>query len=399
MFLSFVNVRALTVDDCKVLVSFKLNSSLDEDSYICKGRDYGNSGEAIYYDNANNTVYFNNLNAYYLSNWDESITINLAGSNNISLLHLSNVKVKITGEGSLKFKQNSFVKKVSNGEPIYEFIYKDKVILNENKKIFEGQKEEFIRNYNNLKVINNLPKEYNEKDYVFEQVPDYMKMTSVVVTNSWLTEHVTTDLVSSVEDGFGIVRYVKEENKEVETSNVEDNVLQTENVIFISEEKVDQKYELKEEDLKEKEVAEKVNENLDNKDLISLYDVSVYNGKQEVVMKNGKYTIKIKLEGNVEDYANYQIIYVNDNGDIEEYIDGYIEDGYIVFETTHLSHYGVIANHVDMEVVNTKRVDWNFVSKIVIIIGFITVSLVTWLILVNCYFSKTKKRKRTKKFA
>ena len=88
MLLSLSSVKALVVDDCKVLVSFKLNSSLDEDSYICKGRGYGNSGEAIYYDNANNTVYFNNANIFYFSNWDEEVTINLAGSNNISLLHL-----------------------------------------------------------------------------------------------------------------------------------------------------------------------------------------------------------------------------------------------------------------------------------------------------------------------
>lgn len=391
------NVKALTVDDCKVLISFKLSSSLDEDSYICKGRDYGNSGESIYYDNANNTVYFNNLNAYYLSNWDESITINLAGSNNISFLHLSDVKIRITGNGSLKFKQNSFVKKVSNGEPIYAYIYKGKAVLNDNKKIFEGLKDEFINNYSELQKINNLPKEYNEKDYVLEQVPDYVKMTSVVVTGSWLTDHITTDLASYVEDGFGIVRYV-EENKKEETSEVkQNNVLQTENVIFISEENVDEKYQLKEEDLKEKEVAEKVNEKLDDKDLISLYDVSVYNGKQEVVMKDGKYTIKIKLDENSVNYSNYQIIYVDDDGEIEEYIDGYVEDGYIVFETTHLSHYGIIGDSINVDVVNPKRVDWNLIAKLFIIIGFIVVSLSAWLIIVNCYFSKTKKRKRTKK--
>ena len=395
MLFGLCNVKALVVGDCKVLLSFKLNSSLDEDSYICKGRDYGISGEAIYYDNANNTVYFNNLNAYYLSNWDENVTINLAGSNNISLLHLSDVKVKITGDGSLKFKQNSFVKKVSNGEPIYTFIYKGKVVLNESKKIFEGQKNEFEDNYDVLKSINGLPKEYNESDYVLEQATDYTKMNSVVVTDSWLTGHITTNLESLVEDGFGIVRYVVEDKKEEESET--NNVLQTENVIFISDQKVDKKYQLKEEDLKEKEVAEKVNENLDDKDLISLYDVSVYNGKQEVLMKNGKYTIKIKLDESSSNYDDYQIIYVSDDGEIVEYIDGYIEDGYIVFETTHLSHYGVIANPVEVEVVNTKRVDWNLIAKLLIIVGFITFSLITWLIIVNCYFHATKRRKRTKK--
>ena len=396
MLLSLSSVKALTVEDCKVLVSFKLNSSLDEDSYICKGRDYGISGQAIYYDSANNVVYFNNLNAYYLSNYDESITINLAGSNNISLLHLSDVKINITGNGSLKFKQNSFVKKVSNGESIYEFIYKDKVVLNENKKIFEGRINDFVENYEVLRKINNLPKEYNEKDYVLEQALEYTKMTSVVVTDSWLSEHITTKLNIGVVDGFGLVQYVEESKKE-EKKEVEPSVLQTENVIFISEEKVDKKYQLKEEDLKEKEVAEKVNENLDDKDLISLYDVSVYNGKNEVAMKDGQYTIKIKLDDSVEAYDNYQIIYVNNEGKIEEYIDGYIEDGYIVFETSHLSQYGVIAKPIEVSVVNRKVFDWKLLAKIGIILGFITVSFGIWLLIVNRYLMTTRKHRKTSK--
>ena len=48
-------------------------------------------------------------------------------------------------------------------------------------------------------------------------------------------------------------------------------------------------------------------------------------------MKDGKYTIKIKLDNNIDNYENYQIIYVNDDGEIEEYIDGRIEGEYIVF--------------------------------------------------------------------
>ncbi len=396
MLFSLSSVKALTVGDCKVLVSFKLNSSLDEDSYICKGRDYGVSGQAIYYDSANNTVYFNNLNAYYLSNYDESITINLAGSNNISLLHLSDIKVNIIGNGSLKFKQNSFIKKVSNGESIYTFTYKGKKILNEEEKIFEGRIEDFVLNYDVLKTTNKLPDEYNENDYVLEQALEFTKMTSVVVTDSWLNEHINTKLDATVEDGFGMVQYVEESKKE-EKIEVEQSVLQTENVIFISDQKVDKKYKLKEEDLKEKEVAEKVNENLDDKDLISLYDVSVYNGKKEVLMKDGKYTIKIKLDDNSNNYDNYQIIYVNDDGNIEEYIDGYLEDGYIVFETSHLSQYGVIAKPIEVSVVKTKKIDWKLLVKIGIILGFITVSFGAWLLIVNRYLNSTKKHRKSYK--
>ena len=88
---------------------------------------------------------------------------------------------------------------------------------------------------------------------------------------------------------------------------------------------------------------------------VSLYDVSVYNGNDVVEMKDGKYTIKIKIDGKMADYENYQIIYVNDNGDIEEYIDGVVENGYIVFKTTHLSQYGVIADQVEMATVEINK--------------------------------------------
>ena len=72
-------------------------------------------------------------------------------------------------------------------------------------------------------------------------------------------------------------------------------------------------------------------------------------------MKNGKYTMKIKLDNNIDKYENYQIIYVNDNGEIEEYIDGHIEGEYIVFNTSHLSQYGVIASPVIKEELATKE--------------------------------------------
>ena len=94
-------------------------------------------------------------------------------------------------------------------------------------------------------------------------------------------------------------------------------------------------------------------------------------------MKNGKYTIKIKIDEDVTNYNNYKIIYVNENGDIEEYIDGVVEDGYVVFETSHLSQYGVIAEPV---VTNKLQTNTDKVSvlgtllKISFLLGIATVS-------------------------
>ena len=48
MFSCLVQVKALVVGDCDVLIQFKQNSSLDEDKYICKGRVFGADTDSIY---------------------------------------------------------------------------------------------------------------------------------------------------------------------------------------------------------------------------------------------------------------------------------------------------------------------------------------------------------------
>lgn len=408
MFIGLSFPKALTIGDCKVLASFKLSSSLDEEKYICKGIDYGTNNDAIYYSATEDIIHLNNLNAYYFTNWDKyDVTLDIKGQNNISLLHLSNSKFKVTGSGSLKFKQNSFVKKVINGEQVFEYVYNGKTLLTEDKKIYEGTTLEFEENYELLQKINNLPLEYNLEDYQKVSAVDYVKMTPVIVTENWLSTKIDTTLNKSVKDGYGIIEYIeipKEEPKEEpKVENKEVTKLETDNVILISEKKLQKKYTLKETNLKDKEVADKVANEIE-KDLISLYDVSIYNGQKEVSMKNGKYIIKIKIDSNIEEYENYQIIYVNDNDEIAEYIDGHIEDGYIVFETTHLSQYGVIAtpktDYIDIDInganpVAKRKVNIGNILKISILVFLIiiAITLIT-VILIKSNLLKTKHKKR-----
>jgi len=333
------------------------------------------------------------------------VTLNINGKNNISLLHISDSKIKVTGSGSLKFKQNSFVKKVINGESVYQYVYGSKTILNKDKKIYEGTILEFEENYELLRDDNKLPEELKMDDYTLVQVADYLKMSSVVITESWIGKHIETELSTSINDGYGLIEYVKqkEETKtEEKVDKKDENKLETDNVILISDKKLDKKYKLKEEDLREKEVASKVSDLITDKDLLSFYDVSVYNGKKEVSMKNGKYIIKIKIDELVDRYENYQIIYVNDDGEIEEYLDGTIEDGFIVFETSHLSQYGVIANQIVEEAsvtINTPNIKNNinlgniFKVSILLIIVVITIALISF-ILIKSDLLKNKKRRR-----
>lgn len=400
MFLG-INVKALTVGDCEVLVSFKLNSSLDEDSYICKDAVYGSEGKNIYYSGTGNTISLNNFNAYYLTNWNKEVVLDIKGKNNIQLLHIGETPVRITGDGSLKFKQNSFAKKVINGEAVNQYIYNDKAILINDKKIFEGTVEEFINSYNDLKELNKLPEEYNEGDYELVQVEDYTMMSGLAITDSWFATRIKTSLTTLVEDGYGVIKYVAPESpKKEEKKDSKETVLETDNVVLITEKKVDKKYKLKEENLKSSTVGRQLSDSLEEgKDLVSLYDVSVYNGSQIVEMKNGKYTIKIKLDADKKDYENYQIIYVNDDGEIEEYLDGVVEDGYVVFETTHLSQYGVIADQVKMDNVgitnNSKKTNFVFLIKILVLI--ITAIVPSVVLIFLGYKSKHIKKKRRKR--
>ncbi len=396
-----IKVSALTVGDCKVLVSFKLNSSLDEDSYICKGTVYGSEGKSIYYNGSDNTISLNNFDAYYFTNWNQDVVLDIKGKNNIQLLHIGDIPISVTGNGSLKFKQNSFAKKVINGEAVNQYIYNDKAILNNDKKIFEGTVEEFVNNYKDLVELNKLPGEYNESDYELVQVEDYTMMSGLAITDSWFANRIKTSLTTSVEDGYGVIKYVEiQAPKKEEKVDSKDNVLETDNVVLITEKKVDKKYKLKEENLKSTPVARQLSNSLENgKDLVSLYDVSVYDGSQIVEMKNGKYTIKIKLDDEVGEHENYQIIYVNDEGDIEEYIDGVVEDGYVIFETTHLSQYGVIADQVKLDNVgvanSSKKKDLVFLIKISILIA--TAVIPSGVLLFLGYKSKHIKKRRRKR--
>ncbi len=401
MLMGSINVKALVYSNCEVLASFKLQSSLDEEQIICKGEEFGNGTDSIYYSGKGNVIVLNNANIYYLESGKvANVTLDIANDNNISLLNLNNKQIKVTGKGSLKFKQNSYVKKVVNGLPIYNYSFNDKLILSDDNKIYEGTTLEFEESYDTLKELNSLNEQYNIDDFVLTQVVDYNKMTSVTVTESWISSHIMTDLDISLDNGYGVIKYVepKIEEKVVKSDS---STLESDNVILISEDKVNSKYKLEVDDLKEDEIADKVSNSID-KLLVGLYDVNVYNGKKIVSMKNGSYTIKIKLEDNINEYDDYQIIYVNDDGEIEEYIDAKIDGGYIVFETSHLSQYGVIAipkEEVPIETISVEKriVNVGNVLKVSLLVSFIAVALgLIGFTLFKSNLLNKKKRKRKK---
>ena len=62
--------------------------------------------------------------------------------------------------------------------------------------------------------------------------------------------------------------------------------------------------------------------------------------------------IKIALPDELKGFDTYQVVYIKD-GEIKETINARVQDGYIFFETTHLSEYGIIATNNKVSNPNT----------------------------------------------
>lgn len=84
-------------------------------------------------------------------------------------------------------------------------------------------------------------------------------------------------------------------------------------------------------------------------DIKYLVDINVLSG-QEIVEINGiKMKIKFELSEELKGYDFYEIVYISRNQMIKERIPATVKDGYIYFETTHLSQYGVVAKNNSQE--------------------------------------------------
>ena len=88
-----------------------------------------------------------------------------------------------------------------------------------------------------------------------------------------------------------------------------------------------------------------VKKELADKNVKFVADINVLDGNNNVVkISNTKMKIRIALPDNLKGYDKYEIVYIS-NGEIKENIPAAAENGYIVFETNHLSQYGIIATN------------------------------------------------------
>ena len=85
-----------------------------------------------------------------------------------------------------------------------------------------------------------------------------------------------------------------------------------------------------------------VKKELADKNVKYVVDINVLENGQVVKINDTKMKIKIALPEDLKGYKKYEVVYILDN-EIKETIPVTVEDDYIVFETTHLSEYGIIA--------------------------------------------------------
>lgn len=89
-----------------------------------------------------------------------------------------------------------------------------------------------------------------------------------------------------------------------------------------------------------------VKKDLTDKSVKYVIDINVLENGQVVKINNTKMKIRIALPKDLTGFNKYEVVYISNN-EIKEKFPAKVEDGYIVFETSHLSQYGVIATNTE----------------------------------------------------
>lgn len=85
-----------------------------------------------------------------------------------------------------------------------------------------------------------------------------------------------------------------------------------------------------------------------------IVDINVLKDGEVVKISDNKMKIKVALPNDLKGYKKYEVVYIS-NDEIKETIPATVKDGYIVFETSHLSEYGIIVE--DKNINNSNTID------------------------------------------
>lgn len=140
------------------------------------------------------------------------------------------------------------------------------------------------------------------------------------------------------------------------------------NVSITFDKKFDNEYVL---DIKKVEIKKE----LSDKNVKYLVDINILENGEVVKINDTKMKIKIALPEELKGYKKYEVVYILNN-EIKETIPATIEDGYIVFETTHLSEYGIVVSEKINNIENPKTGDnigVYLVTSLIAVIGLLTI--------------------------
>ena len=164
-----------------------------------------------------------------------------------------------------------------------------------------------------------------DKDTLITESNGYVRYKNVTLYASWKASGETVKEIQSTGDTKAKIEFAKEVSKD---------------------------YKL---DIKPVEVKKE----LADKNVKFIADINVLDGNNNVVkISDTKMKIRIALPDNLKGYDKYEVVYIL-NGEIKETIPAAAENGYIVFETSHLSQYGIIATNAGNGVKSSQTGDNN----------------------------------------
>lgn len=165
-----------------------------------------------------------------------------------------------------------------------------------------------------------------EKDTLIKEDNGYERYKNVTLYASWTANNDTVKEIKSNDNIKAIVNFDKG---------------------------IDKNYTL---DIKEIEIVKQLKE----KNVKFLVDINILDGDNVVSISNTKMKIRVAIPDDLKGFNKYEVVYIKD-GLIKETLPATLDNGYIVFETTHLSHYGIVATSIT----NPNTSD-NVISYIVI---------------------------------
>lgn len=188
-----------------------------------------------------------------------------------------------------------------------------------------------------------------DKDTLITYESGYERYKNVTLYASWTKNNSTPTNPENPKPTTPITPPASETVKKLESTGET-------NAVIEFPDGINKDYKL---DIREVEVKKE----LADKNVKFVADINVLDGNNNVVkISDTKMKIRIALPEDLNGYDKYEVVYIV-NDEIKETIPATVENGYIVFETSHLSQYGIIATNTGKEKNNDINNETNNETK------------------------------------